>query len=308
VRQLSAREGEEAIALAREAMVTRERDLAAFSWGDARDVSWVDDGDGLSFVLVGSLPERRLPLPVVHGWLMLRSGIPVGYVQTDVLLRGGEISFNTFPTFRAGEAGYLFARVLAVSRHVLGAEAFSIEPYQLGDGNDEGIDTGAFWFYDKFGFRPTDATARRVLAKERERMRRNPKHRSSASTLRRLARAHVYFTPPATARCLLPQMPGLGWLLARASPDDDLSSRAADRLEARTLKGRGRDAIRAWHRLAPLVVALPGVERWSAAEKRAAVDVICAKGARREVEFAQRLDAHEKFARSLGELVRRVRY
>ena len=88
---------------------------------------------------------------------MLRNRVPVGYVQTDSLLAGTEVAFNVFPTFRGVEAGHLFSRVLATARHVLGARAFSIEPYQLGVGNDEAIESGAWWFYYMLGFRPSEA-------------------------------------------------------------------------------------------------------------------------------------------------------
>ena len=59
VRALSEADGERALALAMECMVTRSRDLDVFAWGDARDVRRVDCGDGLEFLMIGALPERR---------------------------------------------------------------------------------------------------------------------------------------------------------------------------------------------------------------------------------------------------------
>ena len=38
-------------------------------------------------------------------------------------------------------------------RLAFGCTSFSIEPYQLGRDNDEGIESGAWWFYRKLGFR-----------------------------------------------------------------------------------------------------------------------------------------------------------
>ena len=37
---------------------------------------------------------------------------------------------------------------------LFGADAFMIPPYQLGAGNDEALKSGAWWFYQKMGFRP----------------------------------------------------------------------------------------------------------------------------------------------------------
>ncbi|MFO0605787.1 MAG: hypothetical protein U0324_21570 [Polyangiales bacterium] len=292
-------EARAALDLARDCMITRQRDLAAFAWATEDDVTYVDDGDGLAFVLVGTEPARRLPLPAVHGWVMLRNGIPVGYVQTDTLLAATEVSFNTFPTFRGGEAAHLFSRVLAVSRHVLGARAFSIEPYQLGAHNDEGIATGAFWFYQKLGFAPRDAAARRLLARELAAMKRRPSHRSSEATLRRLARAHVYWEPFAPDRSWLPAAPGLGLKLAHVTGDG-----AAARLGARSFEGWTADELTAWERLAPVVCALEGLEAWSAEAKAAAVEVIRAKGGAEELAFTRALDAHPPLRESLTALLR----
>jgi len=310
LRQAGITEGRALIELAREAMLTRGRDLAAFSWGDARDVMLVDDGDGLAFALIGSLPERRLPLPAVHGWLMLRNRVPVGYVQTDCLLAGAEVAFNVFPTFRGAEAGYLFARVLASARHLLGARAFSIEPYQLGAGNEEGIESGAWWFYYKLGFRPTAPEPRRLLAAELERMRRQPAHRSSEATLLRLASGHMVRQPEAGRHAWLPLVPGLG--LARGWESGPAAAQAAlARFGIGGTPRWPRDERAAWERLAPFLLALGGVEHWSAAHKQTAVAALRAKGGMHEVEFLRRVDAHgplrEAFERLLTSASRSTR-
>ncbi len=195
VRVLGPKEGERIVELARGAMITRQRDLDAFAYGDARDVRIVDDGHGLAFALVGVVPERRTLLAAIYGALTLQNGVPIGYSQLDVIAGTAAVSFNTFPTFRGGEAAYAFARLLALARHLFGATSFSIEPYQLGEGNKEGIESGAWWFYYKMGFRPRAAPARRIARRELERLQANARYRSSAATLRKLAAWHVFSRP-----------------------------------------------------------------------------------------------------------------
>lgn len=305
VRPVQGAEARAVLDLAREAMLTRARDLAAFSWGDERDVTMVDDGDGLAFALIGSIPERRLPLPAVHGWIILRNRVPVGYVQTDTLLGGSELSFNIFSTFRGAEAGYLFARVMAVARHVLGARSFSLEPYQLGEGNDEGIASGAWWFYYKFGFRPIAEGPQRVLAAELARMRRRPEHRSGEATLRSLAAGHMVLEPEPGVRAWLPLMPALGLSPALAI-DAAAAGRALLLLEARG-EGRWPQAERmAVERLAPVICAMPQIARWRPAEKQGALAVLRAKGGRREIDFVRGLDAHPKLSDALKRLLVRA--
>ena len=150
------REAEALIDLARESMVTRARDLYSFKYPDPRDVRMIECGDGLQFACIGLVPERRLMLEAVYAFLMLKNGVPLGYVLVSSLFNSSEIAYNVFESFRGGESGYVYGRVLAAARHVFGAEAFTIDPYQLGHDNAEGLKSGAWWFYYKLGFRPHD--------------------------------------------------------------------------------------------------------------------------------------------------------
>ncbi|MDX1377010.1 MAG: hypothetical protein R3357_15695, partial [Burkholderiales bacterium] len=177
VRMTDPREGERLIDLARAAMLTRERDLDAFAYGDARDVRIVHEAGGLAFALNGVIPERRAPVAAVFGALTLQNGVPIGYVQLDVAGRSAAISFNSFATFRGGEAAHVFARMLAMAHHLLGAASFTLEPYQLGADNDEAIESGAWWFYRKLGFAPRAAKALRLARREAARAAARPSYR-----------------------------------------------------------------------------------------------------------------------------------
>ncbi|MGP1677673.1 MAG: hypothetical protein ACTS6J_11005 [Burkholderiales bacterium] len=310
VRLASAREGEQLIELARSAMLTRSRDLDAFAYGNARDVRLVDDGGGLAFVLIGAIPERRQLIPATCGYLILHNGVPIGYGEAFVIGRSATMTFNIFESFRGGEAAYTFARTLATVRQVFGAESFSLDQYQLGQGNDEAIASGAWWFYYKLGFRPLTADARRLLRAELARMRTDPAHRSSAATLRALAESHLLFDYDRTRTPSLPPLaePGLriGAALARLAPGEReralaQCSRDAMKLTGlRSLRGFSAGERLAWQRWSPVAVfALPGVSSWSLAERRALARVIRAKGGRDEAEFLARYAAHPKLERAL---------
>lgn len=310
VRLVSAREGEQLIELARSAMVTRSRDLDAFAYGNARDVRLVDDGGGLGFVLIGVTPERRALVPATCGYLILHNGVPIGYGEAFVTGRSATMTFNIFESFRGGEAARTFARTLAMVRHLCGAESFSLDPYQLGKGNDEAIASGAWWFYYKLGFTPLTADARRLLRRELARMRADPAHRSHAATLRALAESHLLFDFDRSRTPSLPPIAELGWrisdrLAARAGGERERvlaeCSRETMRLTGvRSLRGFSAGERLAWQRWSPLVVfALPGVSRWSRAERRALARVIRAKGGRDENEFIARFAAHPKLERAL---------
>ena len=293
-------------------MVTRSRDLDAFSYGDPADVRVVDCGDGLAFACVGVVPERRLLLEAVYAFLTLRNGVPIGYVLSSALFESAEIAYNVFDTYRGAEAGPVYAKVLAMVRHLFGAETFTIFPYQLGDGNDEAIDSGAWWFYRKFGFAPRDAATRRLMRAEEARMARSAGHRSPPATLRKLARENLYFSLGAARDDVIGELPipsvGLAvtrflasnWGGDRERAERECAAEAASLLgiEARaggaTAAPPGWNAGErlAWRRWAPLVCVLPGVASWSAADRSLLAAVIRAKGGRRESDFVRAFDAH----------------
>jgi hypothetical protein len=300
-------------------MVTRSRDLDVFAWGDPRDVRHVDCGDGLAFLMIGARPERRLLLESVYGFLTLKNGLPIGYVLTSALYRSAELAFNVFDTFRGAEAGPVYGRVIGMTRALFGTDTFTIFPYQLGDGNDEAIESGAWWFYEKLGFRPRARTARVILQRERSRMQRDKGHRSSAATLRRLATHNLYWSLRSHRDDIIGELPlpnaGIAatQLIARRFAGDRARAaeacerEAAARLGVRSFTGWSPAERHAWRRWAPLVTLLPGVSHWSSAERAATVNTIRAKGAPREDAFVHAFDAHPKLGAALAKLLRSVR-
>jgi len=317
VRAVPVAEGRALVDLAREAMVTRSRDLDVFAYGDSRDVRLVDWGEGLQFAVIGFRPERRLMLETVYGALTLQSGVPIGYVLCAAFLDSVETAYNIFETYRGGEAAHVYGRVLATARRLFGADTFTVMPYQLGDGNDEAIDSGAWWFYQKLGFRPKEPATLALMQRELAAMKRNAKHRSSKATLRGLARECVYWHAGRPRRDVigLVDIGNIGLhvtdLLARRAGGDRVAAgrecgrEAAALLGAGSLRGWSADERMWFTRWAPLVLALPGVGRWSARERRELLAVIRAKGGRRESGFAPLFARHRRLRAGVLALARR---
>ena len=329
VHRLPLDQGQALIDLARAAMVTRARSLETFSFADARDAWLVDDGDGLAIGLCGLVPERRHALATMVGGLLLRNGVPVGYLQADILGRSAALSFNTFETFRGGESAHLFARWLAALHRVYGCTTFSIEPYQLGRGNDEALDSGAWWFYARLGFAPRAADTLALAARERTRIARSPGHRSSRGALERLARHHLFFDlDPADWTTLRVSRFGAIRLgsgpAAHAQPFVDLAElglqcgaalsarggaareAALDRIDTEvlhlagltTLPGFTTDAREAWRRLLPLLTVLD-TSGWNAHEYRMLGTLARAKAGPSERAFVSAFLAHTALSGAL---------
>jgi hypothetical protein len=318
VRAVSPREADAFIQLARDTMLPRERDLEVFAYASRADVRLVDAGDGLAFACIGVLPERRSLLEAVYGFLMLKNGVAVGYALASALYASSEIAFNVFETFRGGEAARTFGRLCAAVHALFGSDAFSVEPYQLGHDNDEGLGSGAFWFYQKLGFRPVDRDVVALMQRELGRMRARPGHRSSLATLRRLVRAHVFWPAPPRRRDVLGLLSvanvalHVSRHLQRYGADRERAQHAC-LAEAALRLGVAPAEVRrwapaerqAWERWAPLVSLLPGVERWSRAERRALALVVRAKGAAEETDFVQRFQAHRRLRAAVLALAER---
>lgn len=182
--KVSRRDGERALDMARESSTIRYRELYGFTHGDPKHVYHVELGRGVELFLVGLPPDKRLPLRAYHAAMIYKNGVAVGYFEGLSLFERMESGFNLYYTFRDGETAWLYARTLNVMHQFTGVTAFALDPYQIGHENEEGIESGAFWFYRKLGFRPVEQKVLELTLKEEEKLRTREGYRTSAATLR----------------------------------------------------------------------------------------------------------------------------
>jgi hypothetical protein len=188
----------------------------------------------------------------------------------------------------------------------------------MGHDNPEGLKSGAWWFYYKLGFRPMDPKVKRLLRTELARVRRNPAHRSSQATLNRLSSKNMFLflgRSRTDVRGIIP-LENIGLavsrhLALRAGADRERAMQACEKEAARCLglrsfRGFTEGERLAWQRWSPLMLTLPGVERWSRDEKRALIEVARSKGGRWETHYIRLFDAHRKLRRALLTLAART--
>lgn len=317
VRAATRAEARELIHLARSMMVSMDRDLDVFSYASHEDVRLVDCGLNLVFAFIGFTPDRRLMLEALYGFVVLKNGVPLGYGTVATLFGSSELAYNISETFRGAEGAHVFGRLVACARHLFGSDAFNLAPYQIGDDNPEAVKSGAWWFYQKLGFRARDAGVLRLMRRELRLMRGKPSHRSSARTLRELAAEPVFFHAAVKRDDVLGLLPlgnvGLHvtrFLAGRYGSDREraereLAARAARLLGLRSLGRLPAGERLAWRRWAPFVCSLPGIERWSAADRAALAAVVRAKGGARESDFVARFDRHRRLRRAVRRLAER---
>ena len=297
--------------LAKSAMVARSRDLDAFAYASADDVMRVDCSHGIQIVLIGMLPAKRYLLECEYGYLMLRNGVVVGYGTGTGLFGSCQIAFNLFPTFRGAETTELYASVLATFHKLFDADTFSVDSYQIGADNDEAIDSGAWWFYARMGFRPRNSEATR-LANAELRKARTKGYRSSKRTLRRLANYPLYFSLARNRQDVLPMvctdsisLGVLDYVSQRFGSQREEGTRRCSQELAKALGIASFSAWTAdeelmWQRLNPVIAAVADVKKWPKADRDALADVIRAKGGVHENGYVKLFDAHKRLRQAVA--------
>ena len=201
--KLSRRDGESILHTIREVMAVRYRELYGTTLGDPNSVVRADlrssetgSGDtsrGVVMYFWNLPPARRLPLRAYVAGFTLKNGVPINYIEAIGLCEWIEVGFNTFYTYRQGETAWIYAQALRCLHAFTGATTISVYPYQIGQNNDEALDSGAFWFYRKLGFRSGRRDLEQFAVMEEQKIAANPQYRTPKRTLRRLAEAHVFY-------------------------------------------------------------------------------------------------------------------
>jgi hypothetical protein len=311
--KLSRRQGEAVIDTIREVMLVRYRELYGTTLGDPASVVRADIGRGMSIHLWSLPRDRRLPLRAYVAGFSLKNGVPINYIEAIALCEWMEVGFNTFYTFRGGEVGWIYAQVLRCLCHLMGTTCISVYPYQLGHDNEEAIESGAFWFYRKLGFRPGRPELQKLVEREERRIAANPRYRTPARTLRRLAAGHMFYDLPGSE---------LGaW--------DGFSTRnIALRVNRRMAREFGGDSVRirkvaarsvarilgvelssltklekiSFENLALVLVLVPDLSSWTREQKDALVEIIRAKAKPNEMLYLHLTQKHEKLRGALLKL------
>jgi hypothetical protein len=221
-----------------------------------------------------------------------------------------EVGFNTFYAFRDGETAWIYSKVLHFLHQLTGVTCISVYPYQLGDENEEAIQSGAFWFYRKLGFRPGQPDLLALTQREEQKLSGNPKHRTSARTLRKLAVGHAFyeFGDQPRGRWDKFSTRNLGFAVQRHMAANFGGNPDVMRHDTRAALARWLDVdLGSWspvqqdafENFAVLLALTPEIAGWTSAQKRALIDVIRAKTASHEADYLHLLQGHEVLRESL---------
>src|ERR1700674_5017051 len=313
--KLSRKQGAQVMDMIREVMLVRYRELYGTTLGDAASVVRAEVGRGVEIYLWNLPPDRRLPLRAYVAGLTLKNGVPINYIEAIGLCEWMEVGFNTFYTFRGGEAGWIYAQVVRCLCHRMGATCVSVYPYQLGLDNEEAIESGAFWFYRKLGFRPGRADLQKLAEREEQKIPAatnsgKAKYRTPTRTLKRLAAGHVFYELPGNevgaGDKFSTRNIGLrvNRRMAREFGGDAVLMREHSRRALEKLLGVSASSWMplekaAFENFALVLGDAGGLRSWTREEKEDLVRIIRAKGKRDEMLYLHLTQRHERLRKAL---------
>jgi len=309
-RRLTAAAARALIDTARATLYVRERETDAVTYANPTDVSLFSLERGIDVALFGAVPSRRLPVESFVGFVVARNRVPIGYGGGWLFVDRSEIGINVFDSFRGGESAYAFAQIMRVYHQRFGARRFVVDPFQFGADNAEGIQSGAFWFYYRLGFRPVDRRLRERADAEAARIAAGRRYRTRPAILRRLAQTKLSLDADGTGgwHDQTPNLHRLGQFVtrARARVSQQSSSRWAS-IVARRLGIRGTRAWpaaerEAFENLCPLVAQIDGLTRWPASDRASLIALMRIKGRPRQIEFIRALQQHERLRLALQQI------
>lgn len=282
------------------ALAARARDVFTTVYANPREIHLCPLGEGAMLCVLGANNEDRSALEANYGYVMFSNGIPIGYGGVTPFGAQANTGVNLFEPFRRSEAAFLFAQTLRAFRTLFGVTRLLVNPYQIGEDNQEAIDSGAYWFYDRLGFRPVRPRLAAIASRERAAIARDRAHRSSRRTLRELAGGDLVLAlPGAAASALLPEqlLEKAGALATRALGAVPVGGRTEwidGRARALLAKCTGEQrALTATERrgalhLVPVLAPLANeIARWPSRARRALWQLVVLKGGAQEVGFAR---------------------
>jgi len=313
LKRLSSAQGRRVMNTIREVMLVRYRELYGTTLGDPKSVVCAELERGVTIYMWNLLPDRRLPLRAYVAGFTLKNGVPINYVEAIGLCEWIEVGFNTFYTFRGGETAWIYAQTLRSLCHLTGATCISVYPYQLGHNNDEAIDSGAFWFYRKLGFRPGRRELLELTEREEAKIEAKRNYKTPARTLRRLAAGHAFYELPGSEprawdsfstrnigirvnRRMAREFGGRSDLIRQASREQ-----VARVLDVRT-SGWSAQEQSAFENFALVLAMVPDLNSRTSAEKQTLMQIVRAKAGADEMKFLHLTQNHGKLREALLKL------
>lgn len=170
-------------------LLSRETDPVTLC--NEEGIEYYELDHGLSIALYSMEAKRRLPLESYIGFIMFKNAYPMAYGGAWLFGSRSLLGINIFESFRGGESAFVFSQLLRTYKQRFKVDYFEVEPYQFGKNNPEGLKSGAFWFYYRFGFRPVETKLNKIAQTEFEKIKSDKTYRTPISVLRSFTNSNL---------------------------------------------------------------------------------------------------------------------
>ncbi len=185
--KLSAAAAEQIIDASRMILIRQLREIDPISFTYPDGVAYYHLQRGYSIALMNMTPQRQVPNDCYLGYTVFKNGLPVAYAGSWIMFDSSRIGLNVYPYYRGGESQYVFQLVLQTHAKIFGLKRFTVDAYQIGKENDDGVVSGAFWVYHHAGFRPIEKIQKELAAAEEIKIKKIHGYRSPITVLKKLA-------------------------------------------------------------------------------------------------------------------------
>jgi hypothetical protein len=182
------------IGVIRRAMVLTMRETDTSTFMEPASLRYFVLERGISVAVYGMTAPYQLPLQSYIGYTLFKNGFPAAYGGSWVFGNTALFGLNVLDSFRGGESAVILGQLLRVYHQLFSLAAIEVEAYQIGKDNEDGINSGAYWFYHRFGFRSLNTKLRKLARDEEQKIAANKNYRSSRKTLLALAESNIALT------------------------------------------------------------------------------------------------------------------
>lgn len=175
----------------RNSMANSMRETDTSTYMDESSLRYFMLDRGMAVAIYGMTPSRQLPMQSYIGYTLFKNGFPTAYGGSWIYGRSAKFGLNVFESFRGGESGLIMCELLRVYMHTFDLNYVEVDAYQFGKDNPDGIRSGAYWFYYRYGFRSIESKLKQLAVNEFKRIKSKPGYRTSEKTLIALAEGNI---------------------------------------------------------------------------------------------------------------------
>lgn len=313
IKRLNANEKEHLLAVARMSLCCLQRETNPITYAEASATEYYELQRGISIALFTMKASRRLTLESYIGYMAFKNGAPVAYGGGWIYNLQSKIGVNVYEPFRGGESAFIFTEVLRLYAARFNVKCFIAEPYQIGKGNKDGVNSGAFWFYYRLGFRPMEKELSVLAKAEFDKLMANKNYRTPKATLKKLAlsnmhlrdKAHEGFSFLDLTKLSLAQIKNEAekYNSYTLSNSENCFDEVMKKLAVNDFKSWPFDEQQSFIRLSNFVVMIEELPYWSKKEKTDLVKLMRSKGSASEATFIKYLQQHGKLVKGLNKMV-----